>query len=63
METLEQKTQKKQNITKENNLDLSQYETIPALDRALAEPEGQIYTNYDDFRKDLYKDWYEEDDE
>ena len=61
MEALELKSP--QNIKQEKNIDLSQYETIPALDRALAEPEGQIYTNYDDFRKDLYKDWYEEDDE
>ena len=42
--------------------DLRKYDRIPALDRAMAEPEGQIYTNYEDFRKDLYKDWYEEDD-
>ena len=58
METLELKEPKKK---KQKYIDLSQYENIPALDRALAEPEGQIYTNYDDFRKDLYKDWYEDD--
>ena len=46
----------------EKYLDLNRFETIPALDKALAEPEGQIYTNYEDFRKDLYEDWYEEDD-
>ena len=44
------------------SVDLNQYDVIPALDRAIAEPEGEIYTNYEDFRKDLYKDWYEEDD-
>ena len=43
-------------IKKENIIDLNQFETIPALDRAIAEPEGKLYTNYDDFRKDLYKD-------
>ena len=63
METLKElKTQKNKKQINNNYIDLSQYETIPALDRALAEPEGQIYTNYEDFRKDLYKDWYEEDD-
>ena len=55
METLELE------MPKTKYIDLSQYETIPALDRAIAEPEGQIYTNYEDFRRDLYKDWYEED--
>ena len=40
-------------------LDLNQCSRIPALDRAIAEPEGQIYTDYEDFRRDLYKDWYE----
>ena len=55
METLELE------MPKTKYIDLSQYETIPALDRAIAEPEGQIYTNYEDFRRDLYKDWHEED--
>ena len=60
METVEQKTQKKQNITKENNLDLSQYETIPALDRALAESEEPEVSNTWEEYLDTMKKWKEE---
>ena len=60
METVEQKKQKNKNITKENNLALSQYETIPALDRALAEPsEPESFETIEEFREWLYKYWDE----
>ena len=57
METLEQK---KKNITKENMLDLSQYETIPALDEALAESEEPEVSNTWEEYLDTMKKWKEE---
>jgi len=61
METVEQKKQKNKNITKENNLDLSQYETIPALDEALGEPDEQpSFRDVDELFDYIHSTWDED---
>jgi len=55
METLEIKEPK--NKEQEKYIDLSQYENIPALDRALAEPSGPAFDNMEDLIKYVHNNW------
>ena len=47
MEVLELETKK--------YFDLNQYDSIPALDRAIAEPDEHSFDTYEEFRSWLYK--------
>jgi len=57
MKTLEIKTPKNEIKNQEDYLDLNQYDSIPALDRALAEPSGPAFDNIEDLIKYVHNNW------